>query len=115
MARMRALVWRLRPADRPARALPGLGELEHAVIVEAPPDDLHAHRQARAGECRIDRYRWLLGEIPRHGEADVLERMFRVVARGGSLGRKRRDRRGRRDDVVEFAEQLRGKLDYVIS
>src|SRR3954471_21856115 len=42
---------RLRPIrDRPARRLPGLRELQYAMIVETAADDLHADRQAGSGE-----------------------------------------------------------------
>ena len=57
----------------------------------------------------VDRDRRLLGEIPRHREADVLERVFGIVARGGALRGKRRDRRGRRNKIVDLAEQQRRK------
>src|ERR1043165_3817196 len=80
-------VRRLRPVhDRSARGLPGLRHAEHAVIVEAAAADLHADRQAGRGECGVDRDGWLLGEIPRHRKADVLERMLGSVARRGPVG-----------------------------
>ena len=76
------LVGRLRPIrDRAARGFPCLGKIQHAMIVEAAADDLHADRQAGLRERRIDRDRRLLGEIPRHREADVLERVLGIVAR----------------------------------
>ena len=69
MLHMHGLSRRLRPVrDRAARGLPGLGELEHAVIVVAAADDLHADRQAGCRERGVDRNRRLLGEIPRHRE-----------------------------------------------
>ena len=46
-----------------------------------------------------------------HGtvKADVLERMLGIVAGRAALRREGRDRRGRRDQVVDLAEQQRGE------
>ena len=86
-------VRRRRPVrDRAARGLPGFRELEHAVIIVAPANDLHADRQPCRRERRVDRHGRLLGEIPRHRETDVLERTLRIVAGRTTLRREGRDR-----------------------
>src|SRR3954469_16792379 len=89
-----------RRRDRPrllraAQAFERLGHAEHAEIVEAAADDLHADRETFAVVTAIERDRGIFGHIPRHGKADVLERLVGVVDRRGEFGREVHDWRHR--------------------
>src|SRR4051794_22931576 len=64
---------------RPAQALKSLGRAEHADIVKTAADDLHADREAVLVVAAIDGDGRVLRHIPRHGKADVLERLCRIV------------------------------------
>src|ERR1700720_1010759 len=73
---------------RPAQALERLGHAEHADIVEAAPDNLHADRKTAFTEAAIDRGRRIFRHVPGHSVADVLERICGIVDRGGEFGRE---------------------------
>src|SRR6266403_6316974 len=66
------LRWRGPRPLRAAEAFERLGHAEHAEIVEAAADDLHADREALRVITAIERDRGIFGHIPRHGIADVL-------------------------------------------
>ena len=57
----------------------------------------------------IDRDGRVLRHVPRHGVADVLERLCGIVERGGEFGREVHHRRYRRDHIIEIAEQFCGR------
>src|SRR3984893_6030391 len=62
---------RLRPRlRRPPQALERLGHAEHAEIVEAAADDLHADRKAAFAEAAVDRGGRIFRHVPGHGIAD---------------------------------------------
>src|ERR1700746_1828336 len=66
---------RVRPRFlRAAQALERLGHCQHAEIVEAAADDLHADREALGVIAAIDRHGGIFGHVPWHRVADVLER-----------------------------------------
>src|SRR5947208_6586329 len=91
---------------RAAQAFERLGHAEHAEIVETAADDLHADRETLGVVTAIERDRGIFGHIPRHGKADVLERLVGVIDRRGELGGEVYHRRYRRDHIVKVAEQL---------
>ena len=80
----------------PAQVLEGAAEAQHPDIVEPPPDDLQADRQAGARVACIDRSCRLLRHVEGDRVADMLERPFRIVDRRGQLRREGRNRRHRR-------------------
>ena len=51
------------------------------ALLEAAADDLDADRKALLVIAAVDRQRRILRHIPRHGKADVLERLCRIVER----------------------------------
>src|SRR4051812_30327705 len=68
---------------RPAQSLECLRDPQHADVVEAAADDLHADRKTFCVVAAVDRGRRILRHVPGHGVADVLERLFGIVDRGG--------------------------------
>src|SRR5215469_16547897 len=85
---------------RPLRATQALERLrhrQHAEVVKAAADDLHANRKALGVVATIDRYRRILGHIPRHGVADMLERLVGIVDGRSELGAEIDDGRDRRN------------------
>src|SRR5580692_699754 len=87
--------WRLGPRPRRAGAhrLEGGSDAQHAEIVEAAADNLHADRQALVAIAAIDRERRLLRHVEGDGEADMRKRIERIVTRRGKLGGEGSDRR----------------------
>src|SRR5580704_2400417 len=87
--------WRLGP--RPYRAgahrLEGGSDAQHAEIVEAAADNLHADRQALVTIAAIDRHDRLLRHVEGDSETDVGKGIERIVARRRKLGGKGRDLR----------------------
>src|SRR5437868_228814 len=80
---MTALIFR-RLWPRPLRAAHGLEgprHSQHADVVEAAADNLHADRETRLVITAIDRERGVFRHIPRHRVADMLERFCRIVDR----------------------------------
>src|SRR5215813_14854886 len=73
---------------RAAQAFKRLGHGEHADVVEAAADDLHADREAVIVVSAIDRHGRVLRHVPGHGEADMLERLLGIVEGGGELRRE---------------------------
>src|SRR5258707_15745008 len=73
---------------RAAQALERLGHAEHAEIVKALSDDLHADRKALFVVAAIDRGGRVLRHVPRHRVGDVLERFEGIVEWRGEFGRK---------------------------
>src|SRR3979490_1774289 len=102
------LNWR-RHRPRPLRAAQALERLrhsEHAEIVEAAADDLHADRKTAATNAAMYRDGRIFRHVPRHGVADVLERLVGIVYRRGYLGCEIHHWRHRRDHIVDIGKQL---------
>src|SRR5215471_14359541 len=100
---------RARPRPlRTAQAFESLTEREHADVVEAAADDLHADRKAVLVIAAVDGEGRIFRHVPRHGVADVLERLFGIVEGGSVFGREADNRRDRRDDIVQVAKELSG-------
>src|SRR5215468_710490 len=78
---------------RIAQAFEGLTEREHADVVEAAADDLHADRKAVLVIGAVDGEGRIFRHVPRHGVADVLERLFGIVEGGSVFGREADNRR----------------------
>src|SRR5215470_8808402 len=66
---------------RAAQAFEGLGHCQHAAVVEAAADDLHADRETRRVISAIDRDGRILRHVPGHGVSDMLERLVGIVDR----------------------------------
>src|SRR5437899_12060626 len=87
---------RARPRPlRTAQALERLRHAEHAEIVEAAADDLHADRKSAVAKAAVDRHGGIFRHVPRHSVADMLERFCGIVDRGGEFGREIHHRRHR--------------------
>src|SRR5262245_316326 len=71
-----------------AQALERLSHRQHAKVVEAASDDLHADRKAVLIVAAIDRERRVFRHVPRHRVADVLERFVGIVERRSKFRRK---------------------------
>src|SRR5258708_1700094 len=91
---------------RTAQALERLGNAEHAEIVEAAADDLHADRKSARAKAAVDRNGGIFRHVPRHSVADMLERFCGIVDRGGEFGGEIHYRRHWRNHVIEIGEQF---------
>src|SRR5215467_10581450 len=105
------LTLRPRPLRRPHRLI-GARHAQHAGIVEAVADDLQSDRHSIRIVTGANRGRRLLGHVERCREADVLERMRRVVAGRRLLGSIGGDRRGRRDEEIIRLGRCHGFLAH---
>src|SRR5262245_12209623 len=74
--------------------------------------DLQADRQAVGIVSRADRGGRLLREVERCREANMLEWLFRIIARRRLVGGVSRDRRRRADQEVVTLDRRYGLLAY---